>query len=317
MRTIQINTPDGKVIELTAPDNATPEMIQQKAMQAKQMYMSRSNPAEKPSLMRRATDFVKEQAMDPINMIPGAAMAKLGMAGLDKIQQGADFLGQKYTEAQATSPGLEHGYPGEAFVNAAHGSVIQNAPDAILAAIGGKGAPKVGQSIESVGRSIGKGSAKVGEFLEAPSVANASRSVEVASKRAKVAPGLEATPKSETSIREWAMEYGDPAKKGAKVLADLMDPAALNRVRIKTGHILDFLKVANKGSAPKLVVDKQVLKSLIETKNTYTEALKIAVPKMKKPLETLTTSANRSELIDKGVDAVNPMSYLRKIVRGY
>lgn len=116
MKTIEIQTPDGKTIELQAPDNATPEMIQQKAMQAKEMYI-KQNP-QKPQNTDLTDSMEVEQtlrlATNSMNPLPlGQIPPELGkqLKGIPRLSNNevADMLGEKVAEEVGGIPGAALG----------------------------------------------------------------------------------------------------------------------------------------------------------------------------------------------------------------
>ena len=182
MASIELQTPDGKTLELNAPDGATPDQIHQAALAASQDYASKMQP---PSLLQRAGQAVGGaiDAMTPTPVKVGFAALKaagLPSSGMDATRQAFNAAGN----AVASSPGLNKvlssplvaSSPEKAQeAQAAVGTAVQMVPDAALAAQQLSEVPQTAASIHDflVNNPASTKARQIIEAFKAPSVEEA------------------------------------------------------------------------------------------------------------------------------------------------
>jgi hypothetical protein len=151
MSTISINTPDGSVLNLNAPDGATPEQIHSAAQMAVSHYVQNSKPTMNPDgflnqLKMAGRAFLGGSQPDPTNNVVQAGANKTG----EDIA--TSKLGQKFPE-----------------VGAGIGTAVQMSPDllSLMAIPGARNAAQAGD-LGMVGRVIsGPGASEAGEAMGA------------------------------------------------------------------------------------------------------------------------------------------------------
>lgn len=166
MKTIEITAPDGKIIELNAPDDATPEKIREKVEMIKQQYLSQAPQEpkqEKPGILQSLSALASQGTQDPISQ-----MGKMGLNAASGIQNMLDQGGEDVATSLAGSgmkmrqfmPGMPslptHAKPGEEGIKtgpktaAAIGTVIAKSPDIVGAITGLSEAKATAEGIRAV-----------------------------------------------------------------------------------------------------------------------------------------------------------------------
>lgn len=157
MKNIDIKTPDGRTITLTAPDNATPDMIQQKAMQAKAMYVSQNSQAgaqkqKGPGFMDTVTQQV-QQGLGPIGLAGQAQgiIQEMANRGGNLVATNLAQNGVQMAPGTGVKP-----LPVDPRIAAAAGTVAQMTPDILQSVMPGEVANEAAPDIVKALKAPGK-----------------------------------------------------------------------------------------------------------------------------------------------------------------
>lgn len=263
---------DGKQFDIEGPDNATQDELQG-AVNAH--LGSSAAPEAQPNAVER---FLGLPAAPPEGRNP--------LKALGEFQDEMSRTGEQMTEELG-----KRGVP--APISAAVGMVPTFLPDAIAGSVMGPG-----------GRTLQKGT-KLGRMLTAGDIVtktglkSAGEALGEGLAREGVALKGEIldTPRTAKAITEYAQGLNPFVKAKASKIAEVMEPAQLNRLRVQIGDILDNLNVAKQGKEASKLASKTTIANLAKIKEGVTEALQIAKPALRQEFQNFAGSKGRQAAV--------------------
>ncbi len=136
------------------------QKFQSLSPEAQKIVSSKMQPTE-PSTMdkvKSTLNSISPELTNPVNMIPGVAAARLGQAGLNKVNEGYDLMGNMANEALSSK--------GHTTLGPAVGGVIQNIPAGVMAADAIANVGELAGTVKGVGEAVKSGSKAAIERLK-------------------------------------------------------------------------------------------------------------------------------------------------------
>lgn len=271
---------DGKTFDIEGPDNATQEELQG-AVDAHSG--AGASPTNEKGVLEKGYDLLNTPRKG-IQMLTHEISSRLPETG------------QSTSVAKNVAVGLPRyatEVGGEMAADLVHPINLVTAGMTEAAGPALKLARKAAPLIEDVAPAAGK-------FVRgvlAPTVKNAGKAIGTAERAAGIDVTEEAlnAPRTRKTIISFANRLKDVVKNPE--LANQVDAKTLNTLKTQTGDILDFLKVAREGSAPKQLVSKGTIARLSQIKDALVNAVGTAEPAVGEALKDFAASKGRQAVL--------------------